>query len=142
VTYTHRPPFEELTESHRTWGSIYFSLWGVLMLLILANVFIAILSNAYEVVFAELRENDDEDMFKRAKKAARSLLEKLHLIQVCTFCVSHVSDHMIFLCGGASISMQTRMVKLIETNWHLRCHVTQKEQTRLSTNLIQTAMGC
>merc|ERR1719499_768270 len=46
-----------MVSSSRLWGSFFYFVWSLLMLLILANVFIAILSEAYANVAADLQEN-------------------------------------------------------------------------------------
>ena len=50
--------YGNLTLSARLWGSFFYYLWSLLMLLILANVFIAILTEAYSQVQMELTEED------------------------------------------------------------------------------------
>ncbi|ETO13837.1 hypothetical protein RFI_23534 [Reticulomyxa filosa] len=50
--------YSSLQVSSRTWGSVYYVLWSVLMLLILTNVFIAILSQAYSETADELSDED------------------------------------------------------------------------------------
>jgi len=50
--------YPALTVSARLWGSLFYFAWSLLMLLILANVFIAILSEAYSQVQMELTEDD------------------------------------------------------------------------------------
>ncbi len=47
--------YSALSLSSRLWGSFFF-LWSLLMLLILANVFIAILTEAYSQVQMELTD--------------------------------------------------------------------------------------
>merc|ERR1712129_307966 len=54
--------YDSLTLSSRLWGSMFYFCWSLLMLLILANVFIAILSEAYSQVAAELTDEDNIDL--------------------------------------------------------------------------------
>jgi hypothetical protein len=56
-------PYENLANSSRTFGSAYFVLWSLLMALVLANVFIALLSEAYGEVRSELQKKPDEGFF-------------------------------------------------------------------------------
>ena len=46
--------YYELASSSVILGSVYFCLWGIVILLMLANVFIAILTDAYGVVRQEV----------------------------------------------------------------------------------------
>merc|ERR1719319_1575680 len=54
------PPYDELRNSNKALGSLYFGVWGLVMLLILANVFIAILCDAYADVIGEVEEEEAE----------------------------------------------------------------------------------
>merc|ERR1712176_331703 len=54
--------YESLTLSSRLWGSFFYFCWSLLMLFILANVFIAILSDAYSQVQMELTDEDVIDL--------------------------------------------------------------------------------
>ena len=55
--------FQELVKSDRVAGPIFFTIWGVTIVLILANVFIAILSEAYASLQDEI---DKETTLKEA----------------------------------------------------------------------------
>ncbi|ETO08753.1 hypothetical protein RFI_28635 [Reticulomyxa filosa] len=50
--------YDALQLSSRTWGSVYYVAWSILMLLVLTNVFIAILSEAYGETIEEMSEED------------------------------------------------------------------------------------
>eukprot|EP00484_Ammonia_sp_Unknown_P018940 CAMPEP_0197025922 /NCGR_PEP_ID=MMETSP1384-20130603/6121_1 /TAXON_ID=29189 /ORGANISM="Ammonia sp." /LENGTH=743 /DNA_ID=CAMNT_0042454511 /DNA_START=22 /DNA_END=2253 /DNA_ORIENTATION=- len=54
--------YPSLTLSARLWGSAFYFFWSLLMLLILANVFIAILTEAYSQVQMELTDDDKLDL--------------------------------------------------------------------------------
>jgi len=54
--------YSDLTLSSRLFGSFFYFFWSLLMLLILANVFIAILTEAYSQVQMELTEDDKIDL--------------------------------------------------------------------------------
>jgi len=54
--------YPSLTLSARLWGSLFYFGWSLLMLLILANVFIAILTEAYSQVQMELTDDDKLDL--------------------------------------------------------------------------------
>jgi len=58
------PPYDELRNSNKALGSLYFVVWGLVMLLILANVFIAILCDAYADVIGEMEEDDTPSLLK------------------------------------------------------------------------------
>ena len=65
------PPYNELNDSNRILGSVYFVTWGIIMLLILSNVFIAILSDAYSEVIADIKKRDQikiKDMLRKSVK--------------------------------------------------------------------------
>ena len=73
-----------LVESNRSLGSAFYFMWGVLILLILANVFIAILSDSYATVAEDFVEEEDifaklgfvkrtKSMLKSVVKASRKL---------------------------------------------------------------------
>jgi len=65
--------YEKLTVSSRLWGSFFYFVWSLLMLLILANVFIAILSEAYSQVSADLAEHAKPvNLFGKLKKTLTS----------------------------------------------------------------------
>jgi len=53
---------EALTSSNRYLGNMFYVGWSVLMILILANVFIAILSEAYATISTD---DDEEELFSR-----------------------------------------------------------------------------
>merc|ERR1712129_321694 len=57
--------YEKLRNSNKFLGSLYYILWSILMILILANVFIAILSDAYSTISNEEDEEDLIDSIKR-----------------------------------------------------------------------------
>eukprot|EP01084_Bolivina_argentea_P084993 153644_1 len=54
--------YKALSLSSRMWGSLFYFCWSLLMLLILANVFIAILTEAYSQVQMELTDDDKIDL--------------------------------------------------------------------------------
>ena len=54
-------PYDELRDSNRAFGSFYFCVFQWVMLMILANVFIAILCDAYADVIAEVDAEGEED---------------------------------------------------------------------------------
>jgi len=54
--------YSALSLSSRLWGSLFYFLWSLLMLLILANVFIAILTEAYSQIQMELTDDDKIDL--------------------------------------------------------------------------------
>merc|ERR1712083_1107719 len=54
--------YDSLTVSSRAFGSFFYFFWSLLMLLILANVFIAILTEAYSQVQMELTDDDKLDL--------------------------------------------------------------------------------
>ena len=58
------PPYDELRNSNKALGSLYFVVWGLVMLLILANVFIAILCDAYADVIGEMEDDDTPSFLK------------------------------------------------------------------------------
>ena len=68
--------YDELIESHRIIGSFFYFMWGILILLILANVFIAILSDSYSVISGEF---GDEHIFEKLNvlNGTKSLLRGL-----------------------------------------------------------------
>ena len=69
---------EALTSSNRYLGNMFYVGWSVLMILILANVFIAILSEAYATISTD---DDEEELFSRFtgtfKKAIVRFSDKL-----------------------------------------------------------------
>jgi len=69
---------EALTSSNRYLGNMFYVGWSVLMILILANVFIAILSEAYATISSD---DDEEELFSRFtgtfKKAIVRFSDKL-----------------------------------------------------------------
>merc|ERR1719385_696611 len=54
-------PYDELRRSNTIVGSAYFCIWQWVVLMILANVFIAILCDAYADVIAEVEAEGEED---------------------------------------------------------------------------------
>merc|ERR1712038_356881 len=71
--------YDKLTVSSRLWGSFFYFVWSLLMLLILANVFIAILSEAYSQVAADSAETAQPvNFFGKLRKSItnRVLLRK------------------------------------------------------------------
>ena len=70
------PNYASLRASNRALGSVFFVAWGVLMLLILANVFIAILSDAYTNVALELSK-EDEKVLENLKARISSFADRL-----------------------------------------------------------------
>merc|ERR1711991_613482 len=79
-------PYDELVHSNRIFGSMFFFFWSILMILILVNVFIAILSEAYTQVADELAEEkiklnisfNKNSVFKRASSVYNSLEKFVH----------------------------------------------------------------
>ena len=64
--------YQKLRESNKFLGSFYYCAWSILMILILANVFIAILSDAYATISNET--DDEEKLFQSLKRhVAKSL---------------------------------------------------------------------
>ena len=53
---------DTLMSSTRMWGSFFYFVWSLIMLLILANVFIAILSEAYAAVQADMQDEEEFDI--------------------------------------------------------------------------------
>ena len=54
--------YDALTRSSPNWGAVFYFIWSLLMLLVLANVFIAILTEAYSEVQMDLTDEDDLDI--------------------------------------------------------------------------------
>lgn len=50
--------FEELSHSNSLVGSFFYTIWTILMLLIMSNVFIAILSNSYDAISNQFDESE------------------------------------------------------------------------------------
>ena len=70
---------DSLTSVNPVVGSLFFCLWGVMMILILSNVFIAIISAAYEEVAEELK---GENLgFLSATRALASSMKISHAFQ-------------------------------------------------------------
>lgn len=57
--------YDAVAESSVVFGSIFYCLWGMLMLLILSNLFIAILTDAFAAVKSE--QQDGESIFSEIK---------------------------------------------------------------------------
>ncbi len=54
--------YDTMVRSSRVWGSAYYVAWSLFMILILANVFIAILAEAFAQVSEELSVQDKVSM--------------------------------------------------------------------------------
>ena len=70
--------YDALTESSLLSGGVYYFVWSLLMLLILSNVFIAILAQAYTEIVEEFAVDDEDDnpfeFLTNAKKSLSNLL--------------------------------------------------------------------
>ena len=64
--------YESLRNSNRFLGNLYYVIWSILMILILANVFIAILSEAYATISTET--DDEGDLLTKLKASVRQSL--------------------------------------------------------------------
>lgn len=67
--------YDTLTESSVVWGSIFYCLWGIVMILILANVFIAILTDAYMEVQKQRTESENIQFGALLRGAPKELMK-------------------------------------------------------------------
>merc|ERR1719461_1225846 len=65
--------YDKLAESSTIYGSIFYCSWGVIMLLILANVFIAILCDAYVEVKKLGAGEDEQSIFNLLRTPFKKL---------------------------------------------------------------------
>jgi len=80
--------YDALTRSSSNWGAVFYFVWSLMMLLVLANVFIAILTEAYSEVQMDLE--DDLDPNKLLGNFTKMVLgektvEKLNKLRVDDF---------------------------------------------------------
>merc|ERR1712233_93756 len=69
--------YEAMTRSSRTWGGAFYFVWSLLMLLVLANVFIAILTEAYSEVQMDLTGSDDLNFIGKGWTKMKDKINKL-----------------------------------------------------------------
>jgi len=58
--------YDAVSNSNRVLGNLFYVVWSLIMIMILANVFIAILSEAYATI---TDEDDDDELFDRFKSS-------------------------------------------------------------------------
>merc|ERR1712129_125697 len=129
--------YEKLRNSNKFLGSLYYILWSILMILILANVFIAILSDAYSTIS---NEEDEEDLIDSIKRnLAESMVKIKRKSKALTTMISWKRK------STKNIFADTDKIKTVcchQMRLHQVCKCREQKREKLFNNLMKTKMEC